>query len=535
MDLLKIMMVLAGGLGIFILGMQITSEGLQNYAAHKMKKILGTLTKNRVIGVIFGLLATIALQSSSATTVLLVGFVSASMISLSQALGVVLGSAVGTTLTVQLIAFEVTDYALFFIAAGVGMGFLSKRSSIKNLGQAILGFGFIFYGLTLMAEAMNPLRHFSGFVDGLVFLSQYPVLVLVVAALFTALIQGSAASIALGIALVQQGLISLEIGVMIMFGANIGTTATALLASIASSREAKRVALAHLAFKLGGVLLFLPFTAKFVALMQLTSGEPAHQIANAHLFFNLVNMLIFLPFVNHLALLMCRLIPDRVDEERETKHLEEKLLDVPELALGGAKSEILRMGKLIQEEMLPLSIRYLEEQREETLAQLKNKEKTLDFLFKATNKYLSQAAQRNLTAEQSEAAFALIYVSNDLERQGDIIINMVQVRLKMQREGIELAREGWQEILFMFKKVIDNLELAIKAFESEDLELAKKVIRNQPEIQKIEKNLRYYHCRRIQDPEAPVIDSGLHLDIVNDLLRFNTHSVNIAQAVMGII
>ncbi|MEW6663054.1 MAG: Na/Pi cotransporter family protein [Bacillota bacterium] len=535
MDLVKIIMVLFGGLGIFILGMQLTSDGLQNYAAHKMKKVLGTLTENRVMGVLFGLLVTVALQSSSVTTVLLVGFVSASLMSLGQALGVVLGSAVGTTLTVQLIAFKITDYALFFIAAGVGMGLLSKKPRIKNLGQAVLGFGFIFYGMMLMSSAMNPLRNYPGFVDGLVFLSRYPVLVVVVTALFTAVIQGSAASIALGITLVQQGLVSLEMGVMMMYGANIGTTATALLASIASSREAKRVALAHLVFKLGGVLLFLPFSAKFIGLIQLTSGIPSHQIANAHSIFNIINMLIFLPFTDHLARLMCRLIPDAVDEERVAKYLDERVLGVPDLALSGAKSEILRMAKIIHGEMLPLSIRYLEEQREEVLEKLKNKERTLDFLFKATTRYLSQAAQRNLTEEQSEAAIALIYVSNDLEHQGDVIINMTQVCVKMQQEGMELAKIGWQEILSLYKKVSDNLELALKAFEADDLELAKKVIKNQPEIQKIEKNLRYYHCRRIQGPEVPAIDSGIHLDILNDLLRINNHTVSIAQAVMGII
>lgn len=535
MDLVKIIMVLFGGLGIFILGMQLTSEGLQNYAAHKMKRILGSLTENRVRGVIFGLLATIALQSSSATTVLLVGFVSSSVMSLSQALGVVLGSAVGSTLTVHLIAFKITDYALFFIASGVGMGLLGKKAKIKNLGQAILGFGFIFYGMMLMSSAMSPLRNYPAFLDWLVFLSMYPVLVVVVTALFTAIVQGSAASIALGIALVQQGFISLEAGIMMMFGANIGTTATALLASIASSREAKRVAFAHLFFKIGGVLLFFPLSDKFIELIQLTSGASAHQIANAHTIFNTVNMLVFLPFTHHLAGLMCRLIPDRVDEEREAKYLDEAVLGVPDLALGGAKSEILRMAKLIHREMLPLSIRYLEEQREETLAQLKNKEKTLDFLFKATTRYLSQAAQRNLSEEQSEAAIALIYVSNDLEHQGDIIINLAQVSVKMQQEGMGLTKVVWQEIFSMYKKVSENLEFAIMAFESEDMELAKKVIKNQPEIQKIEKNLRYYHCRRIQEPEQPSVDTGIHLDIINDLLRINTHSVSIAQAVMGII
>jgi len=535
MDLVEVIMVLAGGLGIFILGMQVTSDGLQNYAAYKMKKTLAALTENRVMGVIFGLLATVALQSSSATTVLLVGLVSASLMSFGQALGVLLGSAVGTTLTVQLIAFRVIDYALFLIAAGVGMRLLSKKSRVKNLGQAILGFGFIFYGMMLMTKAMEPLRDYPGFVDGLFFLSQYPILAILVTTLFTAIVQGSAASIALGIALAEQGLISLEMGVMMVYGANIGTTATAILASIASSREAKRVAFAHLGFKLGGVLLFLPFSAGFVALIQLTSGTPSHQIANAHTIFNIVIMLIFLPFIHHLAGIMYRLIPDAVDEEREAKYLDEQVLDVPELALRGAKNEILRMAKLIQGEMLPLSIRYLEEQGEDVLKKLKNKEKNLDFLFRATTRYLSQAAQRSLTEEQTETAFALIYVSNDLEHQGDVIINMTNVSIKMQQEGIELASEGWQEILSMYSKVGDNLDLAIKAFASEDQELAKKVIRSQPEIQKIEKSLRYYHCRRIQGPEVPVLDSGLHLDIVNDLLRFNSHSVSIAQAVLGII
>ncbi|GAW92372.1 Na/Pi cotransporter family protein [Calderihabitans maritimus] len=536
MEIATILIGLFGGLGIFIYGMNITSEGLQKVAAHRMKTVLGTLTNNPVSGVLVGIIITVLLQSSSATTVLLVGFVSASLMSLGQALGVMLGSAVGTTLTVQLIAFKVTDYALLLVGIGVAMGLFSRKQKYKHIGQAILGFGFVFYGMKVMASAVYPLRSYQAFVDILVGLSDNLFLALVVSAIFTAIIQGSAASIALIMTLTVQGVLALETAISMTLGANIGTTATGLLASIKSSREAKRVAVAHLIFKLAGALVFMPFLGPFKALVAMTSADAGRQIANSHTIFNVINMLLFLPFTARLADFMTWLIPDAEQEEKVAKFLDERVLDVPDLALEQTKNEILRMAKLVREEMLGEVMELLRTGDEKLIERINEMEKTIDFLYSAVTRYLVSLAQQNLIKDQSEQEVKLLYICNDLEHLGDVIIAISRIARKMKQRGLQIPEEGWGELSAMYWQVVNNFSLAIEAFANDDKKTASDVIKARPETLRMEKSLRYSHFQRLTSDKRDFLEiSAVYEDLINYMLQINHHSVSIAQAVMGIV
>jgi phosphate:Na+ symporter len=344
---------LFGGLALFLYGMEKMSEGMKKSAGHKMRSILGTLTNNRVIGLLVGAFVTMVIQSSSATTVMLVSFVQAELMSFVQSLGVILGADIGTTITAQLIAFKLTDYALLMIVIGFGMRMIAKKDNIKHFGEVILGFGILFFGMKLMSDAMKPLRTYQEFIDLLKGLEN-PLLGLLVGTIFTALIQSSSAFTGVIIVLAQQGLITLEAGIPMVFGANIGTCITAGLACIGTTREAKRVALAHVLFKIAGVALFIFWIPAFADMIRAIAAQfgsgVARQIANAHTIFNVSLGLIFLPFTAIFAGVILKIFPDRKELKGVipvTWHLDDSMIATPEFAIGLARTEISRMAKIL--------------------------------------------------------------------------------------------------------------------------------------------------------------------------------------------
>ena len=360
---------LFGGLAIFIFGMEMMSEGMKKSAGSKMRAILAALTKNPVIGLFVGAFVTMVIQSSSATTVMLVSFVQAGLMSFAQTLGVILGADIGTTITAQLIAFKLTDYALLMIAVGFGFKIFAKTDNTRNIGEAILGFGILFYGMKLMSDVMKPLRTYPGFIDVMKELEN-PLLGLLVGTVFTSLIQSSAASIGVVIVLAQQGLITLEAGIPIIFGANIGTCITAGLASIGTSREAKRVALAHVLFKVAGVMIFIFWIPGFAELIRTLAvkfgSDIARQIANAHTIFNVSLAIIFIPFTNLFAGLIQRLLPGREEEagiKFETWHLDESTISSPALAIDLARAEISLMARTLGRMLRAIIIPFMSDEK----------------------------------------------------------------------------------------------------------------------------------------------------------------------------
>ena len=531
---------LLGGIGLFLYGMHLASEALQKYSANKIKNVLSNLTKTPAKGVGVGIIMTFLLQSSTAATVILVGFVSAGLMSFPSAIGLIMGSAIGTTLTVQLIAFRLTDYALLLVAIGAGVLIFSSKKRVKYLGQIILGFGLIFYGMGVMTVAVSPLKEYEVFTNVMLELASRPFLLLLVATIFTGIIQSSAATLAIAMSLAIEGLIPIEASIPIMLGANIGTTTTALLSSLASSREAKRVALAFLIFKVVGVIVVLPFISPFVNLVISSSEDISRQIANAHTLFNVFITLLFFPIIGWFSLLIYKLIPEKEDEiedgKKVTKFIDESVLDVPDLALWQTKNEIMGMGKLVGDKMIEKLPLYIKSPADRHLNYLIRKERQVDSLYVDISKYITILAERGLQEEQSGLQVKYLYVINDLEHIGDIVVGLTRRYQKALDEGARFSKEDIKDFNLMFDKVKENYFKTLTAFSEDDYELAAEVLKGQPEILKLEKNLRFNHFSRMASPDGDPLDSShTYLNMINDLLRINSHSVSISQTVMGIV
>jgi len=334
---------LLGGMGMFLYGMEMMSDGMKMTAGDSMRAILEKLTSNRFIAVFIGAFVTMVIQSSSATTVMLVSFVNSGLLNFAQALGVVLGSNIGSTVTAQIVAFKVTDYALLLIAAGSGMSLFAKKDTVKHLGFVILGFGLLFYGMKVMSDTMKPLRTDPTF-NSILTSFENPFLGIIAGAVFTALIQSSSATTGIVITLASSGSITLEAGIPLILGANIGTCVTAILAGLNASRDAKRVAIGHVTFNIIGVLLFcfwIPYFADFIAQ---TSDNVPRQIANAHTIFNIMATIIFIPFTPFISKTIIRYFPDKEElrniEQPAILNLDEKVLDQPGAAINSAQAEI---------------------------------------------------------------------------------------------------------------------------------------------------------------------------------------------------
>ncbi|MHB8157085.1 MAG: Na/Pi cotransporter family protein, partial [Desulfocucumaceae bacterium] len=380
---------LFGGMGLLLYGMSIMSDGLQKIAGAKLRVILGSLTHNRVIGLLMGSLITILFQSSTATTVILVSLSSASIISLRQALGIILGADIGTTVTAQLIALKVTEVAMPIVAAGALITFFSKNDSYRKYGQVILGFGLIFLGLKIMSETMYPLRQDPFFPLLMAKLSQIPVLAMLISMVFTFLICSSAASIGIIMVLAMQNLIDLHAAIYLLLGANIGTSFTAIISSLGSTRESQRVATAHFLFKFTGVLLVLPFVHVFEVLITKVAWSPVYQVANVHTFFNVALALFFLPFTSQFALLLEKILPEKPGNKAiKPLYLDERLISTPSIALGLAAKEISRMWDYIIE-MTKNTARVFEKNDGILLYRINEEEEKVDILYNQITLYLT--------------------------------------------------------------------------------------------------------------------------------------------------
>lgn len=528
---------LAGGLGLFVFGMQMCSEGLQKMAAHRLKRLVKALTNNRLLGLIVGLAITVLLQSSSATSALVVGFVSAEMMTLGQALGVLLGSAVGASLTAQLIAFKISELALILVFLGTGLYLFSKRSRHRSLGQAILGFGLIFYGMAVMSDAMVPLRSYPAVAQTLVRLESYPVLEFVVAVLGTAIIQSSPAFLALLMSLASQGLIGPHAIVPFVLGAHLGGTVTGVISSLGvPGRDAKRAATANFIFKLINGIVFLPFYKPLTVLVLWSSPNVSRQIANTHTFFSVAMAIGFLPLTSRVAAWLIRLIPDKTSDLADAKYLDEGLLEVPEVAMDQAHRQVLELGRFIREGMLAHIIPALRYGSDELLDHIGETEKAVDSLYKQVSKYVTSLAGRQLPDELMDKGIQVLYAANDLEHVGDVAMSVAQIARKIQVEQLQFSPEGWEELEAMARQTCDNFDRALRAFADGDADLAGRVIKTHPEMLRLEKSLRYSHFDRMQSGNPKTMaTSSVHLDLIEDLLRIDSHAVNIAQAVLGIV
>jgi len=521
---------LFGGMLLLLYGIKLLNDGLQNVAGSKIRSLLRSLTSNRLTAVGGGAFITGLIQSSSATSVMLVGFVSAGLMSFRQTLAVILGADIGATLTIQLIAFHVYDYAVLLVGIGLCFTLFARKLLLRNFGQGVLGFGFVFLSIKIMIDAMTPLQNDELFRQVFVALTDTPIIGIVLSAGITALIHSSAATMGIALVLATSGLVPLPAAISIVLGANIGTCATAFMASLRSPAEARRVAWAHVLFKVFGVLLFLPLLLPFARLAGATSPDLARQIANANTLFNVIMAVVFLPLIGPFSRLIVKLVPEKAEEKKVgPMYLDDHVIGTPALALGQATREALRVSDIVRE-MLADSVNVFQSDDPALVHAIKNKDNLIDLLDRHIRLYITRLSSSPLTESQSRRSMAVMEISRNLENIGDIVDrNVMPLALKRISKGITFSREGMEEIILFHKKTIENFDTAISAFTGNDRDLADQVLRNKEELGMVERELVQAHLDRLRKGFRESIEtSHIHLDMIGNLARINaliTHMI----------
>ena len=547
-SLFLIMTGLLGGLGLFLYGMELMSDGMKMTAGDSMRSILEKLTSNRVIAVFIGAFVTMVIQSSSATTVMLVSFVNSGLLSFTQALGVVLGSNIGSTVTAQIVAFKITDYALLLIAAGSIMSLFAKKDTVKHLGFVILGFGLLFYGMKVMSDTMKPLRSDPTF-NNILTSFENPFLGILAGAVFTALVQSSSATTGIVITLASSGSISLEAGIPLILGANIGTCVTALLAGLNASRDAKRVAIGHVTFNVIGVLLFCFWIPTFAEFISQTSDNVPRQIANAHTIFNIVATLIFIPFTPFVSKTIINYFPDKEDTRNIEKpailNLDENVLNQPGAAINSAQAEISGVVGLMERVVGSLVRPFIEEKTE--IEDVENAEidlKTglhqridkISFLNENISNYLVKVSRQDLTERQSHEVFSLVTAVNYLSS----INNTVKLRfdnLVFKKESLNehFSDDGQEEIIVYHGKLLKQVKRLNKFFSKYDRAKAAKIMEKSEQYRDLEEKYRLEHFKRVSgDVSESVATHEIHIELMDMLKQINTLIELIASSLIEI-
>lgn len=522
---------LFAGLAIFLYGMNVMSDALQKTAGDKMKNLLEILTRNNVLAVLVGTLITAIIQSSSGTTVMVVGLVNAGIMKLSQAVGVIMGANIGTTMTAQLIAFKLTDIVPFALIIGVVLIFFGKKKTHKQIGEFVLGFGLLFMGMGYMSDAMKPLREIPQFTQLMVDLQHNPVLGVFVGFLLTAIVQSSSATIGILQALASQGLISIEAALPILFGDNIGTCITAILASIGANLTAKRAALIHLTFNIIGTIIFLIILQPVSYIIKLISLDPVRQIANAHTLFNVTNTIIQLPFASLLVAFVTRILPGKVeDDPTKLVYLDERILETPSVAVVQIIKEIIRMGDMARANTKK-AIDAILNNDEKLIQEVYADEKVINTLERKITEYLLAVSHKAISPEQSKRVAALFNTVHDVERIGDHAENLVELAQFKIDNKIVFSNTAVKELKEIFSIVDKALETALYALQNDDKEKVKEVDRYENMVDELRDSLRENHIRRLNNNECSVNAGVIFLDIVTNLERIADHGVNIAGIV----
>jgi phosphate:Na+ symporter len=518
---LKMAMELFGGLALFLFGMEQMSDGLKAAAGDRMKDLLSKLTKTRFSAALTGAFVTSVIQSSSVTTVLVVGFVSAGLISMSQSIGIIMGANVGTTITAQIVAFKVEKAALLMIAVGFSMLFLSKNDRIKQYGNMLMGLGLVFFGMGIMSEGMSPLRSYEPFIE-LMGSMEKPLLGILVAAAFTALVQSSSATTGIVIVMASQGFITLPAGIALAFGANVGTCITAILASIGKSTEAKRASLVHVLFNIAGVLvwiLFIPQLANLVTHFSpvtpdLTgtaklAAEVPRQIANAHTIFNIANTLIFIGFTTQLAKLVERLIPEKIEKEKaivKAKFLDDELLETPVLALDRVRMELGHLAEITETMLTKIQSAY-QNRNHDQLDKVAKLDDKADIIHAAISDYIRMLTMQTLSEDDNKLIMRYMQANEDLERIGDVIeTNLVSVGHDAIRDGITENETAQTILKDLYDYVQQSLSDSKKSIVEDDEVAAQNVVHMKNDINQLVTQALKIQAERLQEEGSHNID-----------------------------
>ena len=540
-----------GGLGLFLFGMGLMSDGLKKVAGQKLKSLLEALTKHRIIAVIVGALTTALIQSSSATTVMTVGFVNAGLMTLKQALCVVLGANIGTTITAGLVSvlavFKITNYALPAVGVGFLFTVLGKTHKTRSVGEILVGFGLLFIGIYFMKDAFGPLKDNTDVQAALIWLGHNPLLAIMAGTIITMLLQSSSASIAMIQILAVGGAFgtnwetALTVTIPFILGDNIGTTITAQLAALRASRNAKRAAMGHTMFNVFGVMyMFVPvwlgWYSKVVVWItpgQLDEGTIMRHIFFAHLVFNAFNTVMFIPLIKGLAAAVMKLVPvTEAELAQKPVTLEKHLLNTPVIALEQAKREIVRMAKTAKK-ALQLAIGGIIDKNRKKLASVREIEDFIDILQLEITSYLSTLSRRNLSDEVSNELPVLLHTVNDLERIGDHAVNIVEIGERKIDQKLSFTDSALAEAEKLRKEIDQMLDKIIAALEDNDTEAAKSALANEDNLNRMQIEFRRNHVERMAggvcSPQAGLI----FIDLVDNVEKTGDHLTNIAQAIIG--
>jgi phosphate:Na+ symporter len=531
MDILTVVFGVVGGLAIFLYGLYMLSDGLKKVVGDKLKQLLARVTNNPVKGAFFGALTSAAVHSGL-TMVILMGLLNAGVLTLSQAIGVMLGSEIGTTITAQIVASDIGIIVYPLIASGFLLSILAKDARYKNLGQVILSLGLLYLGMNIMSSSIQPLQNEPSLKTFLYNLGQFPISGLLAGAALTALFNSSTALMGLLLSLGMNNMITLEASVAVILGANIGSCITGLMATFGSSLSAKRLSLTQVLINLTGALLFFPFITGFAGLIAVTSTELPRQIANAHSVFNITVTLIMLPLVGLLASLVKRFLPgEEIRIKRGTEFIDEKLLAAPSIALSQAEKEVLRMGRLTTE-MLDKASSAIKDGKKEAIAKVKELEGIVDEVYHAVDKFLNDGRFANLSEKEFRKLAYLKHCLNDIERVGDHANNLAELAEKIIKKNLTFSEDAQKEIATMFLKAKDIYEKALVALESENEEVVKTIRELEAQIDRLQKVFEANHIRRLENKTCNPLAGIIFVDVLRNLERVGDHSTNIANAIL---
>ncbi|MDD1503493.1 MULTISPECIES: Na/Pi cotransporter family protein [unclassified Lysinibacillus] len=528
-----------GGLGVFLFSIKFMGDGLQKSADDRLREWLNRFTTNPLMGVLVGIIVTICIQSSSATTVITVGLVSAGFLTLRQAIGVIMGANIGTTITAFIIGINIGIYFYPLLALGAGLLFFFKKATYQYIGQILFGFGGLFLGLELMSASMQSLHQLADLASLTLHLKNLPIVGIFLGAVFTLLVQSSTATVGVLQGLYAEHLIGLDSALPILFGENIGTTITAVLASLGASIYAKRAAAAHVLFNIIGTIIFMVFFTPFIHFVQWISGlfhlDAKMQIALAHGSFNIINMMIQLPFIGGLAALVTKLVPGHDGNiDVTTKHLDPSFIDSsPAIALGQAKEEVLRMGEhaLHGLEETFLYMKTGEAAHIPTVLQL---EVALNHLDKEITNYLVMVSKQPLSRADSVRHHTLLTNVRDIERIGDHFENILELLQYKDHHEVNLSKSARQDLIGMFSLAIEAVRKSIAALDTASLSLAQEVTELESLIDDMEDKLKQKHIARLNTYECNGAAGIVYTDIISNLERIGDHAVNIADSILGI-
>lgn len=508
-----------GGLALFMFGMSFASDNLQRLGANQIRKLFNKVSGRNYLAILIGMAMTFFLQSSGAVTSMLVGLGTAEVCNLAQAMGIIVGTAIGSTFTVQLISFNIVQYGLPILAISYMFYFAAKRRIFKDILGVFVGFGMLFCGLELMSAGTAILKNYHYVTEAFLELNKNPLAAIIVTTLFTGLVHSSAVTIGLAMSLATSGIITFQDSLYWVYGANIGTTSTALMAAVGSNYIGKQVAWAHFFYKFGAFFIFYFFTSEINDFFLGWNDDVVRAIANAHTLLNVASALLFYPFINPASKMIQQLFPKSADEKDfKTEFITMETYESAELAYAQARREALRMGDIVLG-MLKDSIELFREDDPDLFESIKNRDNQVDLLQREIKLYLAQMADK--TQDLGKPIVRLITYVSDLEHAGDVIDNgLLVLAKKKQALKLEFSHEGWSEIREMHARVVEAATMSLSCFHLQDKELANRVIEKKRDLRKYELKLKESHIDRLNKGLAESINtSSIHLDLLSDFRR----------------